>query len=282
MQQGGKIASFVHRCPNLGTVIWKFKNLSCAMLQTAWPDNPEYESLKFHEDAETHWCPRMPPARTFPNNLFAAFPWDLRDTCVRFLELQTQIAISKNMQYKHHLLDVPQFLSMFPDLDTPSLRHDFLNPLWVGRRRRKSKILRWEMTALNLPKDNTVRSITAKPISFWNQLAAEDIKKMVSPPKSTKRQFVCLHKYFTSVLRSIGRHLEASDQHSLPHLPDIQWSEDIPICAFCSVTLNFIQSPDKIHRHCNHATFLSNDLLHEKLATCRKIIDDLANIIARL
>ena len=172
--------------------------------------------------------------------------------------------------------------SLFPDLDTPFLRDDFLNPLWVGRRRRKSKILRWEMTALNLPKDNTVRSITAKPISFWNQLAAEDIKKMISPPKSTKRQFVCLHKYFTSVLRSIGRHLEASDQHLLPHLPDIQWSEDIPICSFCSVTLNFIQSPDKIHRHCNHATFQSKDFLTEKLASCRKIIDDLANIIARL
>ena len=282
MQQGGKIASFVHRCPNLGTVIWKFKNLSCAMLQAAWPENPEFESIKFHEDAEVHWCPRMPPARTFPNNFFAAFPWDLRDTCVKFLGLQTQIAISNNMQYKHHLLDVPQFLSLFPDLENPSLRDDFLNPLWVGRRRRKSRILRWEMTALNLPKDNTVRSITAKPISFWNQLAAEDIKKMVSPPKSTKRQFVCLHKYFTSVLRSIGRHLEASDHHSLPHLPDIQWSEDIPICSFCSVTLNFIQSPDSIHRPCNHATLQSKVLLMEKLTSCQKIIDDLANIIARL
>ena len=203
----------------------------------------------------------MPPARTFPNSFFATFPWDLRDTCVRFLELQTQIAISKNMQYKHHLLDVPQFLSLFPDRDNPSLRDDFLSPLWVGRRRRKSRILRWELTALNLPKDCTVRSITAKPISFWNQLAAEDIKKMVSPPKSTKRQFICLHKYFISVLRSIGRYLEASDHHSLPHLPDLQWSEDIPVCTFCSVALNFIQCPDKIHRPCKQATLHSKDFL---------------------
>ena len=97
MQQGGKIASFVHRCPNLGTVIWKFKNLSCAMLQTAWPEHPDFESVKFQDVAEIHWCPRVPPARIFPNTFFAAFPWDLRDTCVKFLELQTQIAISKNI-----------------------------------------------------------------------------------------------------------------------------------------------------------------------------------------
>ena len=62
--------------------------------------------------------------------------------------------------------------------------------------------------------NKTVRSVTAKPISFWIQLAADDIRKMVSPPKSTKRQFLCLHKYFLSVLRSIGRHLEASDHHT--------------------------------------------------------------------
>ena len=40
--------------PILGTVIWKFKNLSCAMLQTAWPEDPDFESRKFQEDAEIH------------------------------------------------------------------------------------------------------------------------------------------------------------------------------------------------------------------------------------
>ena len=282
MQQGGKIASFVHRCPNLGTVIWKFKNLSCAMLQTAWPENPEFESFKFHEDDEIHWCPRMPPARAFPAHFYSTFPWDLRNICVKFLELQTQIAISRSMQYKHHLLDVSQFLSLFPDLDNSPLRDDVLGPLWIGRRRQKSRLLRWEKTALKLPCDQTVRSVTAKPISLWIQLPAEDIKRMISPPKSTKRQFVCLHKYYNSVLRSIGRHLEASDHRSLPHVPDVQWSEDIPICCFCSVMLNFIQSPDKIHRTCIHATLQSKDLLVTRLNSCQKIIDDLASIIARL
>ena len=202
------------------------------------------------EDAEIHWCPRMPSARTFPNNFFTAFPWDLRDTCVKFLDFQTQIAISKNMQYKHHLLDVAQFLSLFPDIENSSLGADFLSPLWVGRRRQKSKLSRWERSALKLSNCKTVRSVTAKPISFWIQLTAEDIKKSVSPPKSTKRQFLWLHKYFLSVLRSIGRHLEASDHNSLPHLPEVQWSEDIPICSSCSGMLNFVQSPDKIHRPC--------------------------------
>ena len=252
------------------------------MLQTAWPEHPEFESVKFHDDAEIHWCPGMPPARIFPDTFFAAFPWDLRGTCVKFLELQTQIAISKNLQYKHHLLDVPQFLSLFPDLENPRLRDDFLCPLWVGRRRQKSRLSRWEKTALKLTNNRTVRSVTAKPISFWTQLAAEDIKKMVSPPKSTKRQFLCLHKYFLSVSRSIGRHLEASDHQSLPHLPDVQWSDDIPICSSCSVMLNFVQSPDKIHRSCNQASLHHKNFLLDQLQACRKILDDLASIIARL
>ena len=282
MQQGGKIASFVHRCPNLGTVIWKFKHLSYTMLRVAWPENPEFESFKFDEDAEIHRCPRMPSARTFPNNFFTAFPWDLRDTCVKFLELQTQIAISKNMQYEHHLLDVAQFLSLFPDLENSSLLTDFLNPLWVGRRRQKSRLSRWKNFARKLSNCTTVRSVTAKPISFWIQLAAEDIKKSVSPPKSTKRQFVCLHNLFLSVLRSIGRHLEASDCKSLPHLPEVHWSEDIPVCSSCSVLLKFVQSPDKIHRPCHQALLHSKSILLEKLHSCQKIIDDLASIIARL
>ena len=201
---------------------------------------------------------------------------------MKFLELQTQIAISRNMQYKHHLLDMPQFLSLFPDLENSPLRDDILGPLWIGRRRYKSRILRWEKTALKLPCDQTVRSVTAKPMSFWSQLPADDIKRMISPPKSTKRQFVCLHKYFNSVLRSIGRHLEASDDRSLPHLPDVQWTDDIPICCFCSVMLNFVQSPDKIHRICIHANLQSRVLLENKLNACQKILDDLASIIARL
>ena len=76
------------------------------------------------------------------DNFFAAFPWDLRDTCVKFLELQTRIAISRNMQYKHHLLEVAQFLSLFPEPENSPLKTDFLSPLWVGRRRQKSKLLR--------------------------------------------------------------------------------------------------------------------------------------------
>ena len=133
-----------------------------------------------------------------------------------------------------------------------------------------------------LTHNRTVRSVTAKPISFWMQLDAEDIKLMVSSPKSTKRQFLCLQKYFLSVSCSIGRHLEASDQHFLPHLPDVQWSDDIPICSSCSVMLNFVQSPDKIHRPCNQASLHPKNLLLDQLQACRKILDDLADIIARL
>ena len=75
------------------------------MLQEAWPENSDFDSFNFDKDDEIHWCPRMPPARPFPEGLSAAFSWDLRGTCVQFLELQAQIAIRKNMQYKHHLLD---------------------------------------------------------------------------------------------------------------------------------------------------------------------------------
>ena len=111
---------------------------------------------------------------------------------------------------------------------------------------------------------------------------AEHVSSILFGDTMAKRQFVCLHKYYNSVLRSIGRHLEASDHRSLPHVPDVQWSEDIPICCFCSVMLTFIQPPDKIHRTCIHATLQPKELLEIKLNSCQKIIDDLASIIARL
>ena len=272
MQRGGKLASFVHRCPNLGAIIWKFKNLSCAMLQDAWPEDPVFEECKFHEDSETHWCPRMPAARAFPSRFLAAFPWDLKEICVKFLELQTQIAVSKNMQYKHHLLDVQQFLSLFPEIDNAPLRCDFLSPLWVGRRRQKSRLSRWEKTAFKTTNDRRVRCITAKPLSLWGQLDADNIKLFVSPPKSTKRQF----------RNVIGRHLEASDNASLPHLPLAVWSEDIPTCTACSVMLNFIQCPDKIFRKCKDAVLAPKHVLLDQLSACQQILNDLDAIIARL
>ena len=129
MQKGGNTASFVHRCPSLGTVVCKFRNLSVAMLQVAWSENPDFDSFNFDNDDEIHWCPRMPSARPFPQGLFSAFSWDLKETCVQFLELQTQIAIRKNMQYKHHLSDVPSFVALFPEPVDAFLRVDSLSPV---------------------------------------------------------------------------------------------------------------------------------------------------------
>ena len=40
-------------------------------------------------------------------------------------------------------------------------------------------------------------------------------------------------------------HIEASNCHGLPHLPDVSWTEDIPICTFCATQLNFVQIPEK-------------------------------------
>ena len=68
------MASFVHRCPNLGTIVWKFRKLSIAMFHDAWPDEPDSESFNFEQKEEIHWCPRMPPARSFPASLFPTFP----------------------------------------------------------------------------------------------------------------------------------------------------------------------------------------------------------------
>ena len=186
------------------------------------------------------------------------------------------------MQYKHHLLDVAQFISLFPDLDHSPLRADFLCPLWVGRRRQKNRLLRWEKSALKISNCTTVRSVTMKPISFWIHLNAADIKNDVSPPNPPSVNFVCQHKFFLSVLRSIGKHLEASDPRNLPHLHEVCWSEDIPVCSSCSILLNFVQSPDKIHRSCHQAHLHSHSVLLEKLNSCQKIIGDLAVIIACL
>ena len=135
---------------------------------------------------------------------------------------------------------------------------------------------------LNISNCATVRSVTAKPISFWIHLNAAGIKTHVSPPKSTKRQFVCQHKFFLSVLRSIGQHLEASDSRNLPHLPEVCWSEDIPVCSSCSVLLNFVQSPDKIHRPRHQAQLHPRSVPLEKRDSYQKIIAYLSTIIARL
>ena len=104
------------------------------MLQEAWLENPDFESFNFDNDDEIHWCPRIPSARPFPEGFFAAFSWDLRNTCVQYIELQTQIAIRKK--------DVPQFVALFPEPDDTFLRVDSLSPLWVGRYKQKTKHLR--------------------------------------------------------------------------------------------------------------------------------------------
>ena len=127
-----------------------------------------------------------------------------------------------------------------------------------------------------------VRSVTAKPITFWTHLSATDIKTHVSPPKSTKRQFVCQHKFFWSLQRAIGQQFEASDSSNLPHLPGTGWSEDIQACSFCATLLNFVQVPDKIHRSCQMAQLLPKPVLLEKLNSCQKILTDLSSIIVRL
>ena len=49
MQAWGNLASFVHRCPNLGTIIWKFRNLSISMFSEAWPDEPDFDSFSFEQ-----------------------------------------------------------------------------------------------------------------------------------------------------------------------------------------------------------------------------------------
>ena len=100
----GHLAPFVRRCPNLGTVIWKFRNLSLALLKNAWPENPPYDAYGFGCSSEKHWCMRMPPAKEFPGAFFLAMAWDVREVCTKLVQKQTQISIRRNLQYKHHLL----------------------------------------------------------------------------------------------------------------------------------------------------------------------------------
>ena len=275
------MASFVHRCPNLGTIIWKFRNLSLTLLENAWPNEPDFQSLQFDKNDDVHWCLRMPPAKPFPPLFFHSAPWDLRDKCVSVVELQTQTAIRKNMQYKHHLLEILQFLDLFPVPENTFLRTDTLSPIWVGRRRRNNRLLNWELEALNLTGCQTVRSVATKPLQFWLPLGVEEIKAHISPPKSARRQFVCQHKFFSSLEIVIAQHLSASSAEGLPHLPEAVWSEDIPICCFCSNQLNFIQIPQKIHRQCSCAQLLPRDALQHRLQSCQLILRDLATVISR-
>ena len=157
------------------------------MLQEAWPNNPDFDFHNFERNDEMRWCPRMPPATPFPAGMQTTFRWDMRDTCVRMLELQTQIAIRKTMQYKHHLFG-------YSAIYCPVLyAHCYypLGPLWVGRCRRKTRHLRWDTSALEIVHSIAVRSVTAKSLAFWLDLDALDINAYISPSKLAKRQFVC-------------------------------------------------------------------------------------------
>ena len=224
----------------------------------------------------------MPPAKPFPPNFFLAMPWDIRESCARLVEKQTQIAIRKKLQYKHHLLEVPEFLLQFLP-NRP--QHLTANPLglgWVHRQRRKRPLLRWEASALNPQISNVVRSVAARTLEFWAAKSPEDIKKSISPSKSAKRQFTCMLKFFISIQAVFDKHLNANDPSDLPHLPLVCWDDTIPICRFCSAILNFVQCPTKIYRKCPHALLLENEILRNEAANCKLVIQQLQSIIARL
>ena len=150
------------------------------------------------------------------------------------VELQTQAATRKNMQYKHHLLEIPQFTALFPTPARSFLRDDTLSPLWIGRCRRKSKLVRWEISALQITDQKTVRSVTAKPLSFWLGLDVMDIRAHIIPIQICQKTILMPAGNFLSVKRVIGRHLEASCLAGFPHLPQVVWCDDIPICLSCS------------------------------------------------
>ena len=282
IQLGGHIATFVHCCPNLGTVIWKFRNLSLAILEQAWPGDCSFSELDFANNQDKHWCLRMPPAKPFPPNFFLAMPWDIRESCARLVEKQTQIAILKNLQYKHHLLEVPEFLLQFLPNRPQHLTANPLGLAWVHRQRRKRPLLRWEASALNPQISNVVRSVAARPLEFWAAKSPEDIKKCISPSKSAKRQFTCMLIFFISIQAVFDKHLSANDPSDLPHLPLVCWDDTIPICRCCSTILNFVQCPTKIYRKCPHALLLENEILRHEAANCKLVIQQLQSIIARL
>ena len=62
---GWSYCFFVHRCPNSGTVIWKSRTLSLALLEQAWSDKHAFSD---------YWCLRMPPAKPLPLNSFRLYP----------------------------------------------------------------------------------------------------------------------------------------------------------------------------------------------------------------
>ena len=282
VQMGGHLAPFVRRCPNLGTVIWKFRNLSLALLKNAWPENPPYDAYGFGCSSEKHWCMRMPPAKEFPGAFFLAMPWDVREVCTKLVQKQTQISIRRNLQYKHHLLEVSEFLQQFQPDNPPLILLETINPRWIKRTRRKRALLRWEDTALSYQEQQCVRSVAARPLQFWADLPAADIKARVSPSKSTRRQFNCLQKFFLSIKVALEKHLSQNSQDSLPHLPLPIWDDELPVCRFCGIMLNFVQAPDKIHRRCIHAQLLPCELLRQNLQNCQEVLHQLAAIIARL
>ena len=219
----------------------------------------------------------MPPARPFPEQLFFAAPWDLREECIQLVQIQTQTDIRKNT----HLLEISEFLTRFPEPRQSFLRTDPINPRWACRFSRKSTLLRWERTALKQSDSITVRGVTARPLSYWLSVSVAEIKAAISPAEAARRQFQCQFIFFTSLQNVIGQHISASSTEGLPHLPLVIWEDEMPVCQHCLTHLNYIQCPDKIYRRCLNASLFQEGPLQQALQSCNTILADLQAIIAR-
>ena len=47
LQLGGDKAPFISKCANVAGILWKFRSLSFSLLQNAWSDEDDFESLGF-------------------------------------------------------------------------------------------------------------------------------------------------------------------------------------------------------------------------------------------
>ena len=128
----------------------------------------------------------------------------------------------------------------------------------------------------------TVRSVAAKPLSFWLKFHAMDIKAHISPFKSATRKFLCEQKFFLSVQRVIGRHLEASCLTGLPLLPQVVWTDDIPVCLVLLQSIEFHADSAKNRKSCCQPTFLPKETFQDMMSACNGILRDLNTIICRL
>ena len=124
-----------HSCTDAPILAQSFGNFatsfSLTLLEIAWPDDPKFRSL--HSNKTTRYTAASVCClldHFLPICILPSRGTSATDVLIRMVAIQTQTAIRKSMQHKHHLLEIPDFSDIFSTPAFTFWRDDPCHPNW--------------------------------------------------------------------------------------------------------------------------------------------------------